>query len=86
MKPSLSNDPSSPACCIASLPAIRSDRLAHQNIPGHLSFSPRAIGVMPAALSFSTAARNSSHVAGGSSMPAFSKSAVLYQNPTMPRL
>ena len=39
-KPSLSNEPSSPACCIASLPAMRSDRLAHQNIPGHLSFSP----------------------------------------------
>ena len=48
--PGESNEPSSPACAIASLPAIRSDRFAHQNIPGHLSFSPTASGVMPACL------------------------------------
>ena len=71
---------------IASLPAIRSDRFAHQNIPGHLSFSPTAIGVMPADLSFWTSARKSFQVEGGESMPAFSKSFLLYQTPTMPRL
>jgi hypothetical protein len=85
-KPSLSNEPSSPACAIASLPAIRIERLAHQNIPGHLSFSPTASGVMPADLSLPTSSRNSSQVSGGASMPAFLKSALLYQTPTMPKL
>src|SRR3954449_7287223 len=47
-KPGVSNEPSCPALAIASLPAIFSDRLAHQNIRGHLSFSPTASGVMPA--------------------------------------
>ena len=85
-KPGESNEPSSPALAIASLPATRSDRFAHQNMPGHLSFSPTAIGVMPASLSFLTSARNSAQVAGGASMPAFLKSALLYQTPTIPRL
>ena len=84
--PCESNEPSSPAWVIASEPATRSERLAHQNIPGHLSFSPTAIGVIPADLSFSTSARNSLQVDGGASMPAFLKSALLYQTPTMPRL
>ena len=34
-----------------STSAIRSDRFAHQNIPGHLSFSPIASGVTPASWS-----------------------------------
>ena len=45
-----------------------------------------ASGVMPAALSLETSSRNSSHVFGGASMPAFLKSALLYQKPTIPRL
>ena len=40
---------------------------------------------MPAALSLSTAARNSSHVAGGAVMPACVNRSLLYQMPTMPR-
>src|SRR3954463_13405859 len=84
--PGVSKEPSSPALAIASLPAIFSDRLAHQNIPGHLSFSPTAIGVTPADLSLPTSERNSSHVAGGPEMPARLKSALLYQTPTRPRL
>ena len=84
--PGESNEPSSPALAIASLPAIRSDRFAHQNIPGHLSFSPTASGVMPASLSVWTSCRNSAQVAGGPSMPAFSNSDLRYQTPTMPRL
>src|ERR1044071_651989 len=78
-KPGELKEPSSPAFAIASLPATRSDRFAHQNMPGHLSFSPTAIGVMPASLSFWTSERNSLHVFGGASMPAFWKSALLYQ-------
>ena len=82
----VNSEPSVAALAIASLPAMRSDRLAHQNIPGHLSFSPTASGVMPACLSFCTSARKSSHVPGGEEMPAFLKSVLLYQTPTTPRL
>src|SRR5215207_2308542 len=85
-KPGPSNEPSSPALAIASLPAMRSERLAHQNMPGHLSFSPTASGVTPALLSFCTSLRNSSQVVGGASIPAFLKCFLLYQKPTTPRL
>ena len=84
--PGESKEPSSPACAIASLPAIRSDRFAHQNMPGHLSFPPTASGVTPAPFNVSTSARNSAQVAGGPSIPAFSNSDLRYQTPTMPRL
>ncbi len=39
---------------------------------------------MPASLSFFTAARYSSQVAGGAVMPACSNSSLLYQKPIMP--
>src|SRR5215469_14733689 len=41
---------------------------------------------MPAAFSFPTSLRRSSHVAGGELIPAFVKRSLLYQNPTTPRL
>ena len=78
--------PSVAALAIASLPATRSERFAHQNMPGHLSFSPTAIGVMPAAFSFWMSPRNSFQLVGGPSIPAFLKSFLLYQTPTRPRL
>ena len=78
--------PSVAALAIASLPATRSERFAHQNMPGHLSFSPTAIGVMPALFSFWMSPRKSSQVAGGVEIPAFLKSVLLYQTPTRPRL
>jgi hypothetical protein len=58
--------------------------VAHKCMPGHLSPSPRAIGVMPAAFSFCTSSRNSVQVAGGASMPAWANRSLLYQKPTMP--
>src|SRR3954447_4363741 len=85
-KPGESKEPSSPALAIASLPAIRSDRFAHQNMPGHLSFSPTASGVMPLSLSVWMSVRNSAQVVGGPSIPAFSNSDLRYQTPTIPRL
>src|SRR3954454_22134290 len=85
-KPGELKEPSVAALAIASLPATRSDRFAHQNMPGHLSFSPTAIGVMPALLSFWMSPRKSSQVEGGPEIPAFLKSFLLYQTPTRPRL
>ncbi len=71
---------------MASAPPSRTIRYEYQKWAGHLSPAPTAIGVMPASFSVCTSASNSSHVAGGASMPAWAKRSLLYQKPTMPAL
>ena len=51
---------------------------------GHLSLPAIASGAMPDALSFLTASRYASHVAGAAVIPASVKAFLLYQKPIMP--
>ena len=55
----------------------RRTRYVHRCIDGHLSLPAIASGVMPASLSFWTAARYSSQVVGGAVMPACVKSVLV---------
>src|SRR3954454_7347574 len=64
---------------------MRRIRYVHACMPGHSSLPASAYGTMPAALSLSTSASNSSHVAGGAVMPAWVNRSLLYQKPIIPR-